>query len=128
MQRSLGRWNRSKPRGRNMCALANAAQGLCPSPVLQHHEIFRLLDAAHPLLSPSARILLSLHHLWLSSFLFLEIGRAGKSRLEAITVFLILWTRRQSKPHPSERGYTLSGLRSKGRGGSGPRKGSFCFP
>lgn len=35
-----------------------------PFPVLQPHEIFRLLDAAHPLLSPSASTL-PLHHLWL---------------------------------------------------------------
>lgn len=36
---------------------------LCPSQNCSH-EIFRLLDAAHPLLSPSASTL-PLHHLWL---------------------------------------------------------------
>lgn len=45
-------------------AYSQTQLGTLPFSELQPHEIFRLLDAAHPLLSPSASTL-PLHHLWL---------------------------------------------------------------
>ena len=57
------------------------SSGTLPFPVLQPHEIFRLLDSAYPFLSPSASAL-PLHHLWLSLSLFLESCRGGKTSLQ----------------------------------------------
>lgn len=52
------------------------SSGTLPFPVQQPHEIFRFLDMAHPLLSPSASTL-PLHHLWLSAFHLWSTERKG---------------------------------------------------